>query len=60
MPSLTPHQHFRALTDELTEHTAIASITPKGRRLLNLLGNRIKDVLDPLPILDEQRVIVEM
>jgi hypothetical protein len=31
LPSMTPHQHFRALMDELTEHTAQASRTPKGR-----------------------------
>ncbi len=41
LPSLTQHQHFRALTEELTDNTAIAGVTPKGRRLLKLLGMRI-------------------
>ena len=31
LPSMTPHQHFRALMDELTEHPAQVSSTPKGR-----------------------------
>jgi hypothetical protein len=53
---MTPHQHFHALTDELTEHTAQASSTPKGRGLLKLLGTRINGLLHPTPISDEQRV----
>jgi hypothetical protein len=59
LPSMTPHQHFRALTDELTEHTAQANSTPKGRRLLKLLGTRIESLLHPPPILEERRVIAE-
>jgi hypothetical protein len=47
LPSLTPHQHFRALTNELTENTDPASMTTKGRRLLKLLESRIKNLLDP-------------
>jgi hypothetical protein len=53
---MTPHQHFRKLTDELTEQTAQASSTPKGRRLLKLLGMRIGGLLHPIPISDKQRV----
>ncbi len=34
LPNLTPHQHFRALTEELADATAIASATQKGRRLI--------------------------
>ena len=49
LPALTPHQHFRALTDELMENTALAGMTQKRRRLLKLLGRRIKDILDPPP-----------
>ncbi len=56
---MTPHQHFRALTDELTEHTAQANSTLKGRRLLKLLGTRISSLLHPPPISEEQRVIAE-
>jgi hypothetical protein len=56
---MTPHQHFRALTDELTEHTAQANSTHKGRRLLKLLGTRIETLFHPPPILEEQRVIAE-
>jgi hypothetical protein len=59
LPSMTPHKHFRALTNELTEHTAQANSTPKGWRLLKLLGTRIKSLLHPPHILEEQRVIVK-
>ena len=56
LPSMTPYQHFHALTDVLTEHTAQASSTSKGRQLLKLLGMRIAGLLHPTPISDEQRV----
>jgi hypothetical protein len=56
---MTPHQHFCTLTDELTEHTAQANSTPKGRHLLKLLGTRIESLFHPPPILEEQRVIAE-
>ncbi len=56
LPSMTPHQHFCALTDELPEHTAQVSSNPKGRRLLKLLGTRINGLLHRAPISDEQRV----
>ena len=46
LPSLTPHQHFRALTDELLENANIAGVTTKG----------IKIILDPPPVSNEQRV----
>jgi hypothetical protein len=59
LPSMTPHQYFCTLTDELTEHTAQANSTPKGWRLLKLLGTRIKTLLHPPLILEEQRVIAE-
>jgi hypothetical protein len=59
LPSMTPHQHFCALTNELTEHTAQANSTPKGWRLLKLLGTRIESLLHPPPILEAQRVIAE-
>ena len=56
LPCMTPHQHFHALTDELTEHTAQAISTPKGRQLLKLLGTCIDGLLHPTPISDKQRV----
>jgi hypothetical protein len=56
LPSMTSHQHFHVLTDELTEHTAQASSTPKGSQLLKLLGTRIDGLLHPTPISDKQRV----
>jgi hypothetical protein len=59
LPSMTPHQHFCALTNELTEHTAQANSTSKGQRLLKLLGTRIKSLLHPPPISEEQMVIAE-
>jgi hypothetical protein len=55
-PSLTPHQHLRALTDELTKETDGANQTPKGRRLLKLLGQRIDNLLTPPSIVAPQRV----
>jgi hypothetical protein len=59
LPSMTPHQHFFALTDELTEHTAQANSTPKGRHLLKLLGTKIESLLHPPHISEKQRVIAE-
>ena len=56
LPDMTAHQHFRALTDELTECTTPAGATTKGRRLLNLLRQRIDSILNPPPPVDEQRV----
>jgi hypothetical protein len=56
LPNLTPHQHFRALTDELANATAIASATQKGRRLIKLLQENIKKILNPTNALEEQRV----
>ncbi len=55
-PSLTPHQHLRALTDELTKETDGANQTPKGRCLLKLLGQRIDNLLTPPSIVAPQRV----
>jgi hypothetical protein len=34
LPDMMPHQHFHALTDELTEDTDRMSTTPKGQRIL--------------------------
>ena len=56
LPDMTAHQHFRALTDELTECAHPAGATPKGRRLLNLLRTRINTILNPPTAIDEQRV----
>jgi hypothetical protein len=53
---MTPHHYFCTLTDELTEHTAQVSSTPKGKQLLKLLGTRINGLFHPTPISDEQRV----
>jgi hypothetical protein len=52
---LTPHQHLRALTDELTDLTPPANATPKGTRLLQLLQTHIQVIFD-LPPIVEQRV----
>ena len=56
LPNLTPHQHFRALTDKLAKSTAIASATQKGRRLIKLLQANITKILNPTSALEEQRV----
>jgi hypothetical protein len=60
LPTLTPHQHLRALTDELTKDTKRAISTPKGRRLLNLLATRIDDLLTFPPPTAQQRVCDEV
>ena len=55
MLNLTPHQHFRALTDKLFKLTAITSATQKDQRLLKLLQANIKKILNPAIALEEQR-----
>jgi hypothetical protein len=54
--NLSPHQHFRALTDKWAKSTKIASATPKGRRLIKLLQANIKKILNPPIALEDQRV----
>jgi hypothetical protein len=56
LPNMTPHQHLRALTEELVEATNVANNTPKGKRLLKFLAQKIDDLLHPAPPIDEQRV----
>jgi hypothetical protein len=53
---MTPHQHLHALTDELTNVATEATDTPKGKRLLRLLQDKITTMLAPPPTLEEQRV----
>jgi hypothetical protein len=56
---MTPHQHLKALTDKLADATTIASCTPKEKRLLKSLSQKIEDLLNPLPAHEEQRVANE-
>jgi hypothetical protein len=64
LPTLIPHQHLRALTDELAEEGSKTGHTMKGRRLLKLLQSHIGNILTPPPIItpslptmsEEQRV----
>jgi hypothetical protein len=42
--------------DKSTKNTDLANKTPKGRRLLRLLGNQIDQLLAPPPTSVEQRV----
>jgi hypothetical protein len=56
LPNLSPHQHLRALTDELAESTEIARATPYGQRLIKLLQANIKKILNPSMSLEDQRV----
>ncbi len=58
LPTLTPHQHLRALTDELSADTERANQTPKGRRLLTLLSQRIDTLLQPPSMEAPQRVTI--
>ena len=53
---MTPHQHFCALTDKLTNDTEQASMTLKGRQILRLLQDCIMALLAPPPTAKEQRV----
>ncbi len=53
----TPHQHFWALTNELTANTELASGTPKGQHLLRLLATQIDGLLTPPPAGEQQRVM---
>ncbi len=56
LPDMTPHQHLRALTDELTDGATEATHTPKVKRLLQLLQEKIPRMFAPPPTLEEQRV----
>jgi hypothetical protein len=47
LPNLMPHQHLRALTDELAKATELASNTPKGKQLLKYLSQKIDDLMHP-------------
>jgi hypothetical protein len=60
LPDMTPHQHFRALTDELSADADRACTTPRGRRALHFLQDRITALLQPLPTAKEQRVSDEL
>ena len=56
---MSPHQHFRALVDEMSEDIDRQSLTPKGRRILSLLRDRITILLAPPPTPEQQRVTLE-
>ena len=47
------------MTNKLTERTAQASGSTKGLCLLRLLALRVKNILNPLPVPEEQRVEAE-
>ena len=53
---MMPHQHFCALVDEMTDNVDRQSTAPKGRRILNLLRDRIHGLLAPPLTAEEQRV----
>ncbi len=63
IPNMSPHQHLRALMDELRDSTTVAASTSEGRRLLKLLQSNLQTILNPPPSTDtprtEQRVIKE-
>jgi hypothetical protein len=50
------HQHLCALTDESTNDATKATHTPKGKRLLRFLRDKIFTMLALPPTLEEQRV----
>jgi hypothetical protein len=47
IPNMSPHQHLRALMDELRDTTAVADSKNKGRRLLKLLQSNLQNILNP-------------
>ncbi len=63
IPNMSPHQHLRALTDELWDTTAVAASTSKGRCLLKLLQSNLQTILNPPSLTatprTEQRVTKE-
>jgi hypothetical protein len=67
LPALTPHQHLRALKEELAAEGSIEGMTTKGRRLLTLLQSHVGNIVTPPPPLPatatkqraEQRVSTE-
>jgi hypothetical protein len=56
LPDMLPHQHLRALTNELSKLAPPANATPKGQRLLGLLQSCIHHILHLPPAESEQRV----
>jgi hypothetical protein len=56
LPNLTLNQHFCALTEELAKETATANNTPRGHRLIKILQNKIKQIMEPPAILTDQEV----
>ncbi len=56
LPDMTPHQHLRALTNELTDLALPTNEMPKGNQLLQLLQTCIQVLLKLPNILLEQRV----
>jgi hypothetical protein len=56
IPCLTKHQHFRALTEELTKAVDKANATTAGKRLVKALQRKIEQALNPNLVQDEQRV----
>jgi hypothetical protein len=41
LPEMNPHKHLQALTEELVEATNVASDTPKGKRLLKMIAQKM-------------------
>ncbi len=54
LPNLTPDQHFCALTEELAKETATANNTPTGRRLIKILQNKIKQIVEQPALIMKQ------
>ncbi len=59
LPDMSPHQHFCALVNEMSDDIDRQSLTPKGRRILALLRDRIHLLLAPPPTPEEQKVRLE-
>ena len=53
IPCMTKHQHFRALTEELTEAVDDANATPTGKRLVKALQRKLEHALHPTIVQDE-------
>jgi hypothetical protein len=59
VPYLSPNEHLRALTKELATTTSSVSKTTTGWDMIKVLQAHLDVLIEPVPNLPEQRVIVD-
>ncbi len=59
VPDLSPNEHLRALTEELAITTSSVSKTTTGQDLIKVLQAHLDALIEPVPYLLEQRVIID-